>query len=173
MKGAIALCLKELVVEKFGKEKWAEAMKNAGFATEPLITMISDMDDAAVMKVIGSVCSTLKITPLQAADAFGDYWVNVYAPKKYSSYYAGITSSKDMLMKMDKVHVVVTQSIVNAHPPRFEYQWTNDNTLVMTYKSSRGLIDIFVGLVKGVGRYYKENLKIRKLSPTDVEIVFP
>jgi hypothetical protein len=43
----------------------------------------------------------------------------------------------------------------------------------MTYNSRRGLIDIMIGLIKGVGKYYKENLKVTKLGPDKVEIKFP
>jgi hypothetical protein len=42
----------------------------------------------------------------------------------------------------------------------------------MTYKSPRGLIDFLVGLIKGVGKYFKEDLRVRKLNNTDVEVVF-
>jgi len=42
----------------------------------------------------------------------------------------------------------------------------------MKYWSSRGLIDLFVGLIKGFGKYYNETLVIKKLSTTEVEIVF-
>lgn len=30
-----------------------------------------------------------------------------------------------------------------------------------------------VGLVKGIGKYYKENLKVTKLGPEKVESIFP
>lgn len=43
----------------------------------------------------------------------------------------------------------------------------------MTYKSQRGLIDIFIGLIKGVGKHYGENLQVHKVAPNKVEIVFP
>ena len=43
----------------------------------------------------------------------------------------------------------------------------------MKYKSHRNLIDFLVGLVKGVGKFYKEDLKVSKLSNDKVEIVFP
>ncbi len=42
----------------------------------------------------------------------------------------------------------------NARPPRFEYKWKDDNTLIMKYKSSRGLIDLFVRLTIGNRVYF-------------------
>jgi hypothetical protein len=43
----------------------------------------------------------------------------------------------------------------------------------MKYKSHRNLIDFLVGLIKGVGKFYKEDLKVTKLTNDKVEIVFP
>jgi len=43
----------------------------------------------------------------------------------------------------------------------------------MKYISKRGLIDFMVGLIKGVGKYYREDLKVTKLGNDRVKIVFP
>jgi hypothetical protein len=61
----------------------------------------------------------------------------------------------------------------NAHPPRFDYTWKNEKTLIMHYKSQRGLIDFAVGLIKGVGKFYHENLRVAKVGSDQIEIVFP
>jgi hypothetical protein len=109
----------------------------------------------------------------QVADAFGDYWVNEYSQRIYRVYYDGCKMAKEFLLKMDSVHVASTRNMPNAHPPRFEYEWKDDKTLIMHYKSPRGLIDFMVGLIKGVAKYYKEDLKITELDDKRVEIVFP
>lgn len=173
MKGVIAKCLAELVTEKFGHDKWEKILEKSGLSPNTIFVSSSDIPDEGVMKVVKSTCEVLGITPIQAADAFGEYWVTVFAPKLYSNYFAKSKSAKEMLLNMDSVHKTVTQTVPNAHPPHFEYEWKNDKTLVMHYKSSRGLIDFLVGLVKGVGKYYKENLQVRKLGPDKVEVTFP
>ena len=73
---------------------------------------------------------------------------------------------------MDQVHFTSTKTIEGAKPSRFDYQWVNDKTLIMHYKSHRGLIDFMVGLIKGVGKYFNEDLRVRKLDNKRVEIVF-
>lgn len=173
MKGAIVQCLGDLVKSRFGNKNWEESLDKAGMSRTTFFTPIQNVDDQKALKLLQSVCSVLRITPVQAADAFGEYWVNVYAPKIYDSYYRGAKSAKEFLIKMDSVHANVTDSIPFARPPRFGYEWLNDRTLVMTYKSQRGLTDIFVGLIKGVGKYYNEDLKISKLGKDRVQIVFP
>lgn len=108
----------------------------------------------------------------QAADAFGDYWVNDYAPNIYKSVYNKYKSAREFILGMDDVHMMITQTVTNATPPRFTYNFTDDKTLMVTYKSSRGLIDIYTGLAKGLGRYFNEKLTVTKIDNKTVKIVF-
>jgi len=173
MKGVIVLALKELVIEKFGIDKWKTALEKAGIKKEPLILPISNVDDQLFLRIVNSLCGVLNLSFIQVADAFGDYWVNVYSQKMYHVYYENVKTAKDFLLKMDSVHVASTKSMPDANPPRFEYEWKDEKTLIMKYKSRRGLIDFMVGLIKGVGRFYKEDLRVTKLGSDKVEIVFP
>ncbi len=173
MKGTIVKCLEELVSTKFGRDKWKKSLEDAGLKDSTMILAISDIDDLQVMRVVEAVCKNLNISLEQAADAFGDYWVNVYSQKMYSQYYEINKTAKDFLLDMDNVHVAMTKTMKDARPPRFNYEWKDDKTLIMHYRSHRGLIDFAVGLSKGVGKFYNENIRVTKLGPDKVQVVFP
>lgn len=172
MKGIIVKCLKDMVQENFGTDKWVKILESSDLDPDLAIKAHDDIEDAIVLKVVESTCNVLNVSLSQAADAFGDYWVNVFAPKIYDVYYKGSTTAREFILKMDEVHSRVTKNIENARPPRFEYEWKSDTNLLVTYKSHRGLIDFFVGLAKGVGKYFNENLVVTKLSDNQVEIIF-
>lgn len=91
----------------------------------------------------------------------------------YRPYFIGVKTAKEFLLKMDSVHAKTTRNMPNAHPPRFEYEWEGEKTLIMKYKSQRGLIDFMVGLIKGVGKHYNEELKVTKLGGDKVRVIFP
>ncbi len=173
MKGIIVKCLAELVNEKFGQEKLMEIYTDAGLDKNKIFLVTEDVEDALVLKVVGSVCKVLNLSLPEAADAFGEYWVNTFAPKIYSMYYKNVNSAKEFLLKMDEVHRKTTKNMPNARPPKFSYKWENEKTLIMGYDSHRNLIDFLVGLARGVGKYYKENIKVTKLNDKEVRIVFP
>ncbi len=173
MKGTIAKCLGEMVTHRFGKDKWEDALEKAGLNKSSRFLATQNIDDDVVLKVVGAVCGVLNISLVQAADEFGDYWSTVYAPKIYGVFYGSAKSARAFLLKMDSVHTAMTRAMPDAHPPRFEYEWEDDNTLIMKYESPRGLIDFVVGLAKGVGKYYKEDLNVVKLGSDRVKIVFP
>jgi hypothetical protein len=172
MKGTIVKCLEELVSTKFGKGKWEKSLKDAGLKESTMILAITDVDDSQVMKVVEAVCKNLNISLTQAADAFGEYWVNVYSQKMYSQYYKKNKTAKDFLLDMDNVHLAMTKSMKDAKPPRFNYEWKDDKTLIIYYRSHRGLIDFAVGLTKGVGKFYNEDIRVTKLGPDKIQVVF-
>lgn len=172
MKGTIVVAVKKLITEKFGKDKWEEILKVSGLNPHTMFGVLSDVDDNAVLKVVDNIGKVLNLSPQQVADAFGEYWVTVYAQEGYKSYFKGVNSAKEFLLKLDDIHELVTKNIENALPPRFEYEQPDDKTLIMKYKSERGLIDIFIGLIKGVGKFYNEDLEITNLGNNRVKIDF-
>ncbi len=173
MKGVIVSCLKELVVTKFGQEKWESSLEAAGFDRKTIFPLTLNVKDEDVLKLVAGVCKTLNITLEQAADAFGEHWVCSYASRYYRQFYQGVFSAKQFLMNMNAVHKTTVKNIADARPPHFSYMWENPKMLLMRYKSPRGLIDFFVGLVRGVGKYYHENLQVYKVGSNRVRIIFP
>jgi hypothetical protein len=172
MKGTIIRCLQDMVTAHFGKDKWEKSLQDIGLSSDTIFWPTLDVDDAQVMELVGSLCRNLNLSLEQAADAFGDYWINCYAPKMYPIYYASHTTARDFLLSMNDVHMEMTRAMEDARPPGFSYEWQDDRTLIMHYKSHRGLLDFVVGLAKGVGKYYKENLQVSKAEPDKVRIVF-
>jgi len=172
MKGVIFACLKELVVGDFGQDKWEGALEGAGLPKDTDYMPIADVDDAIVLNVVGQTCTELGITQQQAADAFGRHWAGSYAPKMYGAYYNGIRSAKEFLLKLDDIHVATTRTIPNARPPRFKYEDVDENTLIMEYQSSRGLMPFFTGLVRGLAEHYGERADISSVGMNKVKIVF-
>ena len=173
MKGVIIDAIKDLVVDNFGLEKWMDVLENAGLPRTTTFSVREDVPDETVLKVMESISETLNLSPEEVAEAFGEYWVSVYMPKVYKPYYRGIRSAKELLLKMDEIHRKATANIPNAHPPRFEYRWEGPNVLIMKYKSPRKLVEVFMGLIKGVGKFFKTPLEVERISEDEVRIKFP
>ena len=173
MKGTIVKCLQEMVESRFGKEEWREILGDAGFKGPQLFSLSADIDEARALALFASSARVLEVSAEEVANQFGDFWVNDYAPRIYQTIYARHRSAREFLLAMDDVHVMVTESVENARPPRFEFEQRGDDTLIVTYKSKRGLIDLYIGLARGVGRRFDTELEIVKLSPRQVKITFP
>ena len=172
MKGVIFRCLQEMVEKKYGRETWEKALEKAGLSKDMTVIPTQSVSDDVIINLIKSLCDVIGVSLPELADAFGDYWVNVYSQRIYKTFYDEASSAKDFLLKMDSVHRIMTKNIPDAHPPKFKYEWEDDRTLIMTYESHRNLIDLVVGLVKVVGKYYGENIKVSKLDDKRVKTVF-
>ena len=170
MKGVIPICLSELVKKRFGSEKWVQILEKAGLQKSEYFLPQQNVDDRAALKVFAATCSVLDLSAVSAAEAFGEYWCCEYAPRIYAAYFTGVRNARDFLLR--NVHEQVTKTIPDAHPPAFSFEEPSRNKLIMKYSSQRGLGDIFAGLVKGVVRHFREELQIRRISPTAVEITF-
>jgi hypothetical protein len=173
MKGSVVDCIAKLVQTKFGRAKWEQILVGAGLRSHAFFLPIQDVNDETVFAILGSLCRVLQLSQKQALDAFAEYWMNDYGRKVYPTYFRGMKNSKDFLLKMDSVHEQLTKHVPNARPPRFTYEWKNENTLIMGYESPRNLIDLMVSMTKAVGTYYRENLIVEKLSDKQVQITFP
>ena len=175
MKGTITRCAKELVESRFGEDKWQAILEDADVDQDTRYRLsypTTDIDDSVAKDVLVSTGRVLGLSPEQVAEAFGEHWCCEYAPKIYSSIITRFNSAREMILGMDKVHVQMTATIKNARPPRFDYDWQDDNTLIVTYKSFRGMIDIYRGLVMGVGKLFNEPVQARKVDNARVEIIF-
>ena len=164
MKGVIFDCLTELVKEKYGEEKWTEILLTAGFTKFTIFLPYSDVPEEYFGRVFSSVQNCLKKSETEVSDLFADYWMSVYAPKNYPSFFKEIKGAKDFLLMMDSVHRKVTENIPYSKPPHFEYHIKDENTVKMYYYSSRHLMVLFESLVKATAKYFNESIEIEKLG---------
>src|SRR5687767_8403254 len=107
MKGTVLKCLNELVKEKFGEDRWRDVLADAGLSRDTFYSPLQDIPDEQTYRVIGSTCKVLGLTQTQAFEAFGEYWMSVYGPKVYPHYYEGITSARDFMLNLDRLHIQV------------------------------------------------------------------
>lgn len=160
MKGTVVKCIEELVTKKFGLDKWKESLKGAGLPESRFFTTGEDVAEPEVLAILQGISRAVGISMEQVYEAFGEYWSSVYAPVLYDVYFAKAKSTKEMLTNLDQIHVAMTGTIKNAHPPRFRYEWKGDKDLIMHYESSRGLVALMPGLIRGLGKYYNDDPKV-------------
>jgi hypothetical protein len=172
VKGAIFRCLRELVLKEFGEDVWKKALEKSGLNKDLNVPATGKIEDEVILSIVQNLSEILNVSLQDLADAFGDYWVNTYSQRVYKVFYDEAEDAKSYILKLDRIHWVMTRNIPDARPPRFDYEWKDDKTLIMKYKSHRNLIDFAVGLLKGVRRYYNEDFDVSKLDDKTIEIKF-
>jgi len=175
MKGTITKCLGDWVTASYGKERWKEILTqaNAGEKSMSITMAVADVDDTLALALFAATGKVLGLDDNAVADGFGEYWCCTYAPAIYGSIIKRFANAREMILGMDHVHVQLTKTIAKAHPPRFDYRWESERVLFVTYKSQRNLVHLYVGLARGVGKYFNEALTVTKISSQQVRIQFP
>lgn len=160
MKGTIVNCLEELVVRDFGDEAWKQSLRLAQVPRSKIYSTFEDVPDDEVRSLMKAVAEAADLPLDGVMEAFGEYWSTVYAPRVYEAYYVGPKNARELLLRLDDIHVTMTKSIKSARPPRFRYEWRDEKHLIMHYQSPRGMVALMAGLVRGVGKYYGEYLNV-------------
>jgi hypothetical protein len=158
MKGTIVKCLEE-AVSKHGPDKWKATLAKAGIPNAAFGTL-DDVEDKLVLDLVHAAASVLGIPVASAMEAFGEHWSVTYAPSIYGVYFDKAKSARELLLNLAAIHVRMTANMKNASPPQFTYDDSAPDTLVMRYSSKRGMVALMPGLVRGVGKYYKEQLDV-------------
>jgi hypothetical protein len=174
MKGVIPSAMKQMIVEQHGEDKWNEVLANApGVPHNLVIVATASIDDHLIMSIIGSICQTMGWSMKEFSKQIGEYWVLNYAPRVYKAYVNSVKSSREMITRLDSIHLEVTKSNKGLMPPRFKYTWQNQDTLLLEYQSPRGFIDVMLYMTRALGKYFNENVIAKKLSETELLITFP
>ena len=163
--------MKELVTNKFGSTKWKDSLKKAGIPETKTYSTLDDVEDAEVLGIMKGISEAGSLTMTRVMEAFGEFWSTVYAPGIYKTYFTSLKSTRDFLLNLDRIHVAMTQRVPSARPPRFTYEWEGEKHLIMHYKSSRGLVALMPGLIRGLGIYYKDKPSV-SLSGNAVHVNF-
>ena len=171
MKGTIVKAMEKLVIKNFGITKWEECLELSGYEDDHIFMLGEDIKEDKVFELINNISKISGLTTQEIFDAFGEYWINDYAPKLYSHFY-NFKTSKEFILEIDKIHDRLTAEIKNAKPPHFEYSWKSDNVLIINYYSNRNLIGLAISLLKGISKYFNENLTITKLNEKQIKVIF-
>ena len=174
MKGTIHYCLEETIIKYYGQDSWGKVMIALGHPEDYSFgTKIrDDIDEVESIELFVLCANTLSVELSTIFDQFGIHWCVDYSPKLYGVFYRGMKGTRDAIEKLDHVHDRVTQHIEGAYPPRFKYNWLNDDTLEVTYMSDRNLIDLFISLIKGLDVKFGEQTKIEKISESKLLLTF-
>ena len=159
MHGVLFAELKQFVVAKAGGEAWNQLCKEAGLEGKVFLPNQAYADgDLESLVVAGSKVTGIPVPQLQ--EAFGAY----IAPQLLKLYGTQINPAWRTLDIVDHtesmVHRIVRIKMPGAQPPRLVTTRTDPNTVVMEYTSQRKMCAVAIGIIRGVGTHFKENIDV-------------
>lgn len=172
MKAIVFDCLRDLVLAEFGETMWQEIAGNSPLGGDAPSSIADDHPDEHVLGLFARTCELVGLNFSQGCEAFGAHWVGRYLPERYPDIYDGIKSARAFILKLDTIHAAIPQRLAGAMPPRHSYEWRDEKTLLIGYRSGRDLIELFEASLHAVGAHFNSPITTRPIDRQTVEVIF-
>lgn len=165
MYGLVNRALEELIIHKYGQEKWVEIRDKAKVEIDAFISNEA-YDDAITYDLVRAAHETLGVCVSELMLEFGNSWVMKTARENYGAMlYATGTTLKEFLINLPQLHTRVQLIYPQLRPPEFECTDIEDDSLKLHYRTHReGLSDFVVGLLRGLGQHFDTPVTVTLLE---------
>ena len=161
MYGLVNQALEDMVVSRFGAEKWVEIKAGAQVNIPAFISM-EPYPDEITYKLVGEACRVLGLGGEEILEEFGKYWILFTGREGYGSFLeSGGNDLPTFIQNLDDLHSRVGLLFPGLKPPSFKSTDVCEDSLRLHYYSSRaGLAPFVVGLLKGLGELFNTDTKV-------------
>jgi hypothetical protein len=166
MYGLVNQALEDFVRRGYGDAAWNRVRGGAGISLDMFVSMDSYPDDITY-KLVGAATEVLGLQAPQILEAFGEHWVLYTAQAGYGEMFAMFGSDlRAFLLNLNNLHSHVAMTFPDLRPPSFEVeQIDGTDSLLLHYHSERtGLAPMVVGLLKGLGKRFSQDISIRQTA---------
>lgn len=168
MHGLIFSELKKFVDTHHGVGVWNDLITASGTNNKTFLPVKSYPDEELVA-IVQKACEKTN-TPLpEILDQFGQFLV----PSLMRMYVASIKPewrTLDLLEHTElTMHKAVRFSDKNAAPPALECVRVSPQEVNIIYRSPRKMVDLGLGLIKGISKHYQEKIDIQTETLDDIQ----
>ena len=165
MYGIVNKAIQGLVTENFGLESWQKIKEKSGVSVDAFLSN-EPYPDQTTFDLAIAASEVLKIELKDILLSFGEYWVLKTGQESYGSLMkAGGDNLKSFLINLPNFHSRVMLIYPNLTPPEFKITDVEENSINVHYISTRNGLHYFMyGLLQGLGKMYKVEIKIEILA---------
>lgn len=159
MHGMIHTELRKFVVENYNEDTWETILAKAGLKGKKYLTM-QNYSDKETLAIVGAAVEVSGIPLEDLLETFGKF----IAPDLIRMYRTLVDpdwTTKEFLINIEgTMHKAVRDRNIGAKPPVLSFRDIGENKLHFTYNSSRDLIPVAIGIMKGVAEQYDETVQV-------------
>jgi len=160
MHGFIFIEFDKFVLEHVHYTEWQQALKlheidNSSFSPTELYP------DEKMVEMLHLAAEVTNKSPNQLLELFGAFLVPDLM-KVYRAYIDPSWKTLDVLEYAETtIHVAVRKSTAGASPPILQVNRPSPREVIIEYVSPRNLPELGIGIIKGLGVYFNENLDVK------------
>ena len=149
MKGIVFTEFLDMVEDEFGPIMMEDIIEGANLESGGAYTSVGTYPDSEMIQLLTRLSQKTNIPTSQLLNKFGHALLKSFA-QKYSHWIADCGHGFDLLTKVDNyIHIEVKKLYPQALLPKFDHDRIDENTLVLTYSSTRKMGDLAEGLIEG------------------------
>ncbi len=168
MYGIVNKAIEDLVISKFGDEKWEAIKERSGIDIDFFISNEPYNDDVT-FKLVAAVSDELGLPVSAVLQTFGEWWILKTGKEKYGGLMeAGGRSLREFFVNLPIFHSRVMLIYPKLTPPEFKVSHAEDHSIQIHYFSKRGGLQEFVrGLLIGLGKMYDTPVTVDLIQNRD------
>lgn len=165
MYGLVNRAVKEFAIQQMGEAAWQEICRLANVKDGYFVAMEA-YDDDLTYALVQAASEYSGLSADQVLEGFGEYWVLFTGNSAYGGLMAAAgTNLRDFLGNLDSLHSEVGRSLPRLAPPSFLCEEETETSILVTYLSRRpGLGAMVVGLLRGLGKRFGEEISVEWIS---------
>lgn len=163
MRGVLPQLMAEFIRETYGNSVYDKVLQSMG---NPTFLPTGNYPDQVLKQMAAEVSALTGESTKQVFLKLGESTMKAFS--RIYSRYIKAKSLKEFYRGMDELHKRLTREYPGINPPGFTYEEKDGETLIMTYKSSRGLFEYFEGILKSAAKFMGEKVRIT-VTPLDEE----
>ncbi|MFC0337184.1 Haem-NO-binding [Kushneria avicenniae] len=158
MKGIIFNMFNDIVVSRFDEQTWEDILDHA--RVSGAYSSVGNYADQDMFALVNAACEHLEMTPQECLQ-----WLGREMLPQLGRLYPGMLEHyQSTFSTLKALNNVIHPEVVRYHPdaivPVFHYHEVSDNSMVMEYRSARGICSFAHGLMLGCSDYYNEAAEI-------------
>lgn len=168
MKGTVVSSWMESSRQLFGDKVVNEALGKYGLEASYIFSPLEDVPDNIARGMVDYIGSKTGKSKSEIWGIMGEENI-----KTFSQVYPGFfkqESAFHFLKSMNDVHAIVMRRFKGAVPPVLDLQVVSPTQAMFIYRSKRGMGDYLCGLLRGVAKYFKEDIKLEIVAQNEAEV---
>ncbi|MEM7285994.1 MAG: heme NO-binding domain-containing protein [Actinomycetota bacterium] len=163
MKGVIFNVVEEVVVSLWDDDTWDDLLDDAGL--DGSYTALGNYGDEELLALVDAAHRLTEIPVPSLLETIGEH-ATVRLAERLPGAAEDAGSAREFILRVnDIIHPEVKKLYPQAIPPVFEFtEHTDDDGLVVEYRSRRGLDALAIGLLRGCGHLYGEPVDVDRVA---------
>lgn len=157
MKGIVFNLLEEVVTAHHGADTWDDLLDNAGLSGA--YTSLGSYPDSDMENLVVTAANMLQLSTDDVLCWFGQHAIALLA-QRYPIFFTNHQTTRSFLLTLNNIiHPEVKKMYKGAEVPVFDFNDSDEHTLVMGYHSARQLCPLAEGFTRGAAAYFKETVQ--------------